>query len=257
MNKFVNKTTKRNGIGTQSDGGMFIVGNPRVQMVRDFPIFVHESIESPTDVVPIVDTLRQLEEGDNVTMYVSGVGGCVSSVDLLIHEMQSAQARGVSIHCVCTGLLASAFSFIPLYADSFELSEGFHALLHAGSAGMSGTIPEFKASSAFTIKYMESRLRSVYKHFLSEKELDDMLEGKDLWLDASAWIDRFQKRNEYLAQIEEDECECGHCGTDTHTQAAEESTGDDVGEEAAAKQGTLRPPYASRRKKQPAQEEKE
>lgn len=245
MNKFAyNTTIKRNGIGTQSDGGMFIVGNPRVQMVRDFPIFVHESIESPTDVVPIVDTLRQLEEGDNVTMYVSGVGGCVSSVDLLIHEMQSAQARGVHIHCVCTGLLASAFSFIPLYADSFELSEGFHALLHAGSAGMSGTIPEFKASSAFTIKYMESRLRSVYKHFLSEKELDDMLEGKDLWLDASAWIDRFQKRNELFAE-EVDECVCGHCDQ----QEAEQE------EEEQPVVSSPKPPYASRRKKQPAQQE--
>jgi ATP-dependent protease ClpP protease subunit len=249
MNKFVNKptikrNTVRNGIGTQSDGGMFIVGNPRVQMVRDFPIFVHESIESPTDVVPIVDTLRQLEEGDNVTMYVSGVGGCVSSVDLLIHEMQSAQARGVHIHCVCTGLLASAFSFIPLYADSFELSEGFHALLHAGSAGMSGTIPEFKASSAFTIKYMESRLRSVYKHFLSEKELDDMLEGKDLWLDAPAWIDRFQKRNELFAE-EADECECGHCGVEEVEQEEEEQQ----------VVPSPKPPYASRRKKQPAQPE--
>jgi ATP-dependent protease ClpP protease subunit len=249
MNKFVSKATiKRNGIGTQSDGGMFIVGNPRVQMVRDFPIFVHESIESPTDVVPIVDTLRQLEEGDNVTMYVSGVGGCVSSVDLLIHEMQSAQARGVHIHCVCTGLLASAFSFIPLYADSFELSEGFHALLHAGSANMGGTIPEFKASSAFTIKYMESRLRSVYKHFLSEKELDDMLEGKDLWLDASAWIDRFQKRNELFAE-KADECECGHCGIDVPDEPEEEQ-----GEQLAAPPSP-KPPYASRRKKQPAQDQ--
>jgi ATP-dependent protease ClpP protease subunit len=251
MNKFVNKTTTkrntvRNGIGTQSDGGMFIVGTPKVRTIQDFPLFVHESIESPTDVVHHVDVLRHLEEGDNVTMYVSGVGGCVSSVDLLIHEMQSAQARGVHIHCVCTGLLASAFSFIPLYADSFELSEGFHALLHAGSAGMSGTIPEFKASSAFTIKYMESRLRSVYKHFLSEKELDDMLEGKDLWLDASAWVERFQKRNELFAE-EADECECGHCGIDVPDEPEEEQP----------LVSSPKPPYASRRKKQPVQEEKE
>lgn len=212
MQKF--KSIKRQGIGTQSDGGMFIVGNPRLQVQRDFPLFVHESIESPTDVVPIVDTLRQLEEGDNVTMYVSGVGGCVSSVDLLIHEMISAQERGVYIHCVCTGLLASAFTFVPLYATSFELSEGFHALLHAGSAGMGGTLPEFKASSAFTVKYMESRLRSVYKNFLTEKELDDMLEGKDIWLDAEQWCERFQKRNELMAQEMEGQQECDEdeCG---------------------------------------------
>lgn len=220
MKKFVNNTagkrasfrrSVRSGIGTQSDGGMFIVGTPRIHPIQDIPLFVHESIESPTDVVHHVDVLRQLEDGDSVSMYVSGVGGCVSSVDLLIHEMQSAQARGVHIHCICTGLIASAFSFIPLYADSFELSEGFHALLHAGSANMGGTIPEFKASSAFTVRYMEERMRSIYKHFLSDKELDDMLEGKDLWLGPQEWIDRFKKRNEAIeaesAQQESEEAQ--------------------------------------------------
>jgi len=188
----------RNGIGTQSDGDMFIVGTPKVVVKQDIPLYVHESIDSPTDVVPIVDVLRQLEEGEHATIYVSGFGGCVSSVDLLLHEMMCAQERGVHLHCVVTGFCASAFTFIPLYASSFELSEGFNALIHCGSVGVGGTLAEAKASSAFTIKYMEARLRAIYKDFLSEQEIEDVLAGKDMWLDAESWCERFTIRNERM-----------------------------------------------------------
>jgi len=210
----------RNGIGTQSDGDMFIVGTPKVVVRQDIPLYVHESIESPTDVVPIVDTLRQLEEGDLVTMYVSGVGGCVSSVDLLLHEMTAAQMRGVEIHAVCTGLSASAYTFIPLHATSFELSEGFNALIHCGSVGVGGTLAEAKASSAFTIKYMESRLRAIYKDFLSEQEIEDVLAGKDMWLTAEDWCTRFTERNERMeAMMQEAQCGeqlCEECSRDMY-----------------------------------------
>lgn len=252
MNKHVIK--KRFGIGTQSDGGMFLVGTPRIQQQRDIPLYVHEAIESPTDVVHHVDVMRQTEEGDCITMYVSGDGGCVSSVDLLLHEMITCQERGVTIHCICTGLVASAFTFIPLYASSFELSEGFHALLHAGSARMGGSLPEFKASSTFTVKYMESRLRSVYKHFLTEDELDDMLEGKDVWLDADGWIARYKTRNEILAaEMEEQECECGQCGVDEQQAEAEQQSSSLAPQEDKR---SVPPPYAKRSRKKPeAQQE--
>lgn len=204
----MSKQKKRMGIEQDGPQRMFLIGTERSVTARSIPLFVHENIESPTDVVAHVDTLRQLEEGDWVDMYVSGQGGCVSSVDLLLHEMQKAMERGVSIHCICTGLVASAFSFIPLYSTSFELSEGFHALLHCGSAGVGGTLAEFKASSSFTTRYMETRLRDVYQGFLTDKEIQDMLEGKDMWLDSEEWIERFNKRNELLQQqLEQEENE--------------------------------------------------
>lgn len=172
---------------------------------RQFDCYLFEDIQSPFDFVDVIEAFNQADNGDVVNLHVSGVGGCVSSVDALLHAMEDAQERGVRVHCICTGLVASAMTFIPLCATSFELGQGFHALLHNGSLHNGGNFNEYRASSAFYVKYMESRLRSMYEHFLSEDEIQAMLDGRDIWLCADEWCNRFIARNEKFCESVSDQ----------------------------------------------------
>jgi oligoendopeptidase F len=47
---------------------------------------------------------------------------------------------------------------------------------------------------------MERVLRQSYEGFLSEPEINDLLKGVDIWLDAEQWVERHEARNEYIQQ---------------------------------------------------------
>lgn len=163
---------------------------------NDDAVYLFGNIESPFDFVEAIEALSKADKGDVVTLHVSGPGGCVSAVDALLHAIETAQKNEVVVHAVCTGLVASAMTFIPLACTSFELSNGFHALIHNGSLGDGGAFNQFRASTAFYLKYMEERLRDVYQFFLTEEELNAVMDGKDIWLTPEEWGERYDKRNE-------------------------------------------------------------
>lgn len=172
---------------------------------NDDKIFLYGTIESSFDFADAIEALSRCERDDTVTIYLSSPGGCVSAVDALLHSIKSAQDKGVTVHCVATGLCASAATFVLLECTSFELSDGFHALIHNGSLGDGGSYNQFRASTTFYLKYMEDRLREVYKYFLTDDELGQVMDGKDIWLSPQDWIARYEKRNQaYLEEQSEE-----------------------------------------------------
>lgn len=199
------KTKINNGIESSFHNAPFPVAHYQ-QTANIFTVYLFGSIDTPVDFIEAIEALTRAEKGDTVILRVSGPGGCISSVDALLHAIQSAIINGVNVHAICTGLVASAMTFIPLTASSYELSEGFHALIHNGSMGDGGAFNQFKASSTFYIRYMEDRLREMYKHFLTSEELDNVLEGKDIWLDPCEWAERYERRNEYILAEHEELC---------------------------------------------------
>lgn len=171
---------------------------PVVASVRqhvDYRLFLYGAIESPFDFAEAINALEMAEQGDTVTIHLSSPGGCVSSVDALLHAINMAQERGIPVHCISTGLVASAGTFIILTCSSYECSDGTHFLFHNGSLNDGGSYNQFRASATFFLKYMEERFRSIYEHFLSSEELDGILEGKDLWLTVDEFAKRYEQRN--------------------------------------------------------------
>ncbi len=214
MENIMNKTEKQTktikaGVRMDEETIPFPVVASVKQLVN-YRIFLYGETSSAFDFVEAINAIDNAEEHDSITIYLSGGGGCVSSTDAFLHAIETAQSRGVHVHCVASGLVASAHTFIILACSSYECAAGTHFLIHNGSLGDGGSYNQFKASSQFFLKYMETRFREVYHHFLSEEELDDVLEGKDLWLTAQQFSDRYQKRNELLqAEIEAEQNENG------------------------------------------------
>lgn len=169
-----------------------------VKQIVNYSIFLYGTTSSAFDFAEAINAIENADEHDQITIYLSGGGGCVSSTDAFLHAINTAQERGVRVHCIASGLVASAHTFIILSCSSYECAAGTHFLFHNGSLGDGGSYNQFKASSQFFLKYMETRFREMYEFFLSEKELDDILEGKDMWLTGSEFHARYEKRNELM-----------------------------------------------------------
>lgn len=154
-------------------------------------------IRSSSQFSQIVTVLELMKEDDELVIYLSSAGGSLDAIDSLIHAMNKTEGQ---IHVVATGCVASAATFVLLAADSFELSEGFEALLHCGSLGYGANFNEVAIQAPFQLKHMETYLRRHYEYFLEEEEIVNMLRGVDITLDAQGWCDRAVRRIEKMQQ---------------------------------------------------------
>jgi ATP-dependent protease ClpP protease subunit len=160
--------------------------------------FVIDLLHTITDPEQFSDGIKALEMADEqigVEINLQCRGGDLGATDRFIQAMRKCKGH---IHICASGIVASAGTFVLLEADSFELSENFAALCHNGSMGNGGNFNEYAVKAEFDVKYMKKALVETYAGFFSREELEDMLKGVDIWLDADQWLIRHQARNEYM-----------------------------------------------------------
>jgi hypothetical protein len=54
------------------------------------------------------------------------------------------------------------------------------------------------AKAKFDEVFRTKQFREAYKYFLTQEEIDEILLGKNLWLDAQMWCDRFEHKNKCM-----------------------------------------------------------
>jgi ATP-dependent protease ClpP protease subunit len=203
MNKVEN--IKMNNSGAKNYHGYNM---PQEYNVSFFPhksgvykIEIDSAIESVSQFSTAIQVLDMAKEDDQVEIHLSCCpGGSVDAGDTFIHSMKKCQAP---IHIIASGGTHSMATQILMCADSFELSDSFNSLIHAGQDGSYGTVPEYHAKSAFDLEFRTRKFKEAYKHFLTDVEIENVLKGQDLWLDGKAWYERAAKASElYKAEYE-------------------------------------------------------
>lgn len=160
-----------------------------------FSIYLFGVIEDAAQFVSAIEVLSSAQESDIVVIHLSTPGGSLDATDTFIQAMRECEAR---IIVKASGGVHSAGSVILLNADEFTLSENFNCLIHNGSTGVGGKFSDFKAQVKHTQEYMEKVMRSTYSGFLSETEIEALLDGKDFWFDGEEFARRFEARNAIL-----------------------------------------------------------
>lgn len=160
-----------------------------------YRIEISGEIEHVDQFSTAIQVLEQAKEDDDVVVYLQTNGGSVDAGEAFIHALRKCAAP---IHMVATGGVHSMGTHLLMEADSFELSNGFHALVHCGSNGAYGTAYEYQAKSAFDADFRVRQFREAYEGMFSEREINDILAGKDYWLDGPQWCERAMKRSEYF-----------------------------------------------------------
>lgn len=160
-----------------------------------YRIEIGSAIEGVDQFSVAIQALQVAKEEDSIEIHLQCCGGDVNATGAFIHAMRKCEAK---IHIVATGGCHSAATHILLEADSFELSENFNSLIHCGSTGAYGNLNEYHAQTEFDREFLNSWYKRVYEGFLTEEEIDNMLLGRDIWLDSKGWISRWDERNDYF-----------------------------------------------------------
>lgn len=160
-----------------------------------YRIEISGTIEHVDQFSTAIQVLEQAKEDDDVVVYLQTNGGSVDAGEAFIHALRKCAAP---IHICATGGVHSMGTQILLEGDSIELSNGFNALVHCGSNGAYGNQNEYHAKSAFDADFRVRQFKEAYEGMFSEKEIGDILAGKDYWMDGQMWLDRAEKRSEYF-----------------------------------------------------------
>lgn len=152
-------------------------------------------IEEADQYIAVFDMIRHASEEDIIKIYVNSPGGD------LFTALQFGRAMGDSDATIIVsveGQCCSAATIIALAADMVELSNHCVWMCHNYSSGMIGKGHELHSQAEFERDWSIKLMKDIYDGFLSESEIQRMLNGADLWMGADDVMERLNKRQKHM-----------------------------------------------------------
>ncbi len=196
------KTTLKNQTRLQQDDDMppIVINNfgnkspcAITPIARRYEFYLTGEILDPEYYVDWFTIIRSANENDQVIIYINSAGGSADTAIQFLSVLEDCEA---TIMMQVEGSCMSAASMIFMKADVFSIAKHSQFMLHNYRGGAVGKGGELEAQVNHQTKWANTMLRDIYKHFLTEAELQSILDGKDLWMDGEEVLLRMAKRNE-------------------------------------------------------------
>lgn len=153
--------------------------NSTTESTTKYTIDILGGIREYEDYEKLLDTLDKIGKKDTVLLKVRSPGGRCDVGFLIydrIKELKSKIDVEVSYPSYSMGALLS------LVGNSLELKPGAFLMFHDFSTGRDGKGNEIEKSITNYSKIFKYRFNEICQPFLTKKECDDILHGKDLYV---------------------------------------------------------------------------
>jgi ATP-dependent protease ClpP protease subunit len=157
--------------------------------------YITGTIEEPSDYNEICYLLYTADEDTTVILHINTPGGIIDSAFMISDAINKSKAKIVGR---LTGTVASAGTLIAMACDELEVAPHLSFMIHNYSGGMAGKGHEMKARQKFTDDHLNEAFKCFYKGFLTEEEMEKVVDGTDLWMSTKEVKSRWNQRIEYL-----------------------------------------------------------
>ena len=177
---------------------------PILQDEDTFIISILDPIESPKDMFKVFEVLTVAKVGQTVILKVTTPGGYLDTTTMLLEHIKYCRAK-VIIEPYGTVASAGTLLVIGGMKNGAEviIPDYLEFMIHSYSHGTYGKSHEVAAY----IKYMEvagpTMFKEIYSGFLTQSEIDSVLDGKDFYFTATECKDRMTKLFDSLAEEDE------------------------------------------------------
>jgi ATP-dependent protease ClpP protease subunit len=152
-------------------------------------------LEHPEEYTDWFETIRHASQNDIIKIHINSPGGVLTSATQLMRCLQETEA---TVICSVEGECMSAATMIFLQADIVEISDHSMFMFHNYSGGTFGKGGEMMDQLQYERMWSEKMLRTVYEDFLTEEEIDLMLNNKDIWMTGEEVTERMELKAEKL-----------------------------------------------------------
>lgn len=166
---------------------------------NEFILHIDEPVLHPSYYRKVSEAISQAKQGDLVRIKLSSPGGrldgCVVLLDAIAKTEATTQAELI-------GDCSSAASMIALSCDCIHVGPYSTMNVHTARYGSGGKSPDIVSHVVHMNKVTTNLVKNIYEGFLTETEIDSVLEGKEFFFDAEEILERVQKREEYYEKLE-------------------------------------------------------
>lgn len=159
-------------------------------------IYLSGTIEDPCLYNEACFTIDTADKDTTIELLINTPGGIIDSALMLINSIKNTPARVVG-HL--TGTVASAGTILALSCDELIISDHLSFMIHNYSGGMAGKGHEMKARQKFTDKHLNEAFKSFYAGFLTDEEMESVIDGSDMWMGTEEVQERWNNRVVKLA----------------------------------------------------------
>lgn len=146
--------------------------------------------------------ISQLSEHDSLKFIINSPGGDLDGLVSILHAMK---ASDVETHAEITGICHSAASMLALSCDNISVSPYATMMVHYVSFGAIGQGAHVRDRVKHTLDFTEALFKDTYSGFLTDSEISEVIEGKELWMGADEIAERLERLVEYRNKEEQDE----------------------------------------------------
>lgn len=165
-----------------------------------YRIFLDEEITEPSKYRNVVNTLERATENDVVEFRINTIGGNLFSTLPIYNGILSASAR---TRAIIDGTAISAGTLIPLACDDVIVMKNSLMMCHSATWGAWGDLKSLRDQSNFKFQWARKLIGEVYEGFMSEEEIEDMVENSmEYWMFDDEIVERLQRRQEYMQKQE-------------------------------------------------------
>ncbi len=141
------------------------------------------------------DVIRNASANDRIVIHINSYGGNLYTAIQFIRVLAESRAHVVAS---VEGACMSAATMIFMAADSHQISEHSVFMFHNYSSFSFGKGGELYDNIVFEREWSKNLLIGLYKHFLSKKEITDILNNRDIWMNSEEVLARLNRRAEKL-----------------------------------------------------------
>lgn len=183
-------------------GGMGNMGNSftNIPINRLHRFYLSGEIQSPEEYISWFETIRNAGDNDVIYIHINSEGGNLFTAIQFLRIL--GETKGNVIASV-EGLCMSAATIIFMAAKGHEISKHSVFMFHNYSSSTNGKGGEMFDQIVHFRGWGELLLKDVYSGFMSESEIDMILEGKDMYMRSDEVGDRLRKRNEEIEKMVE------------------------------------------------------
>ena len=146
---------------------------------RSTTIYLTEAISYPSEYNKACLSLESAVPGDNIIIKINNGGGSIDSAFQIIDAMKRCKGH---IKVEISGSACSAATVITMYAHELYVADFASFMIHNYSTGMAGKGHELKSYQEHTDRELNAAFRTIYKGFLTDKEMTQVINGKDIWM---------------------------------------------------------------------------
>lgn len=161
-------------------------------------VYLTDGIDEPSFYNELCHNLYCADESDTFTLHINTPGGMLDTTFMLLDAMRNSKAHVIG-HL--TGTVASAGTIIALTCDELICSDDLSWMSHYYSSMIGGKGNEIKARQTFTERTTSATFRRIHEGFFSKKEIEEMIEGKDFWLDEHEVRERWARKQSTIPRL--------------------------------------------------------